>query len=101
MTYLSTTGTPPVGAPGPSGALRMTPGRWTALAVAVPVALALIGWTGFSLVASFAKGSYPFSYAVPVQDGQVGGTISAGDVTLRFHDGALRARVADDEEHTT
>jgi hypothetical protein len=83
MTNQTTTATPPVGAPGPSGALRMTPGRWTALAVAVPVALALIGWTGFSLVASFAKGSYPFSYAVPVQDGQVGVTISAGDVTLR------------------
>jgi exodeoxyribonuclease VII large subunit len=26
---------------------------------------------------------------------------SAGDVTLRFHDGALRARVANDEEHAT
>jgi DUF4097 and DUF4098 domain-containing protein YvlB len=83
MTYLSTTGTPPVGAPGQSGALRMTPGRWVALAVSVPVALALIGWTGFSLVGSFAKGSYPFSYALPVQDGQVAVTISAGDVTLR------------------
>jgi DUF4097 and DUF4098 domain-containing protein YvlB len=30
-----------------------------------------------------AKGSYPFSYAVPVQDGQVAVTISAGNVTLR------------------
>ncbi len=83
MTYLSTTGTPPVGAPGPSGGLRMTPGRWVALAVAVPVALALIGWTGYNLVGSFARGSYPFSYAVPVQDGQVAVTISAGSVTLR------------------
>jgi Putative adhesin len=83
MTYLSTTGTPAVGAPGPSGPLHMTPGRWAALAVAVPVALALIGWTGFSLVGSFAKGTYPFSYAVPVQDGQVAVNISAGNVTLR------------------
>ncbi len=83
MTYLPTTGTPPVGAPVPSGALRMTPGRWAALAVAVPVALALIGWTGYNLVGSFARGSYPFSYAVPVQHGQVAVTISAGSVTLR------------------
>ncbi len=88
MTYLSTTGTPPVGAPGPSGGLRMTPGRWVALAVAVPVALALIGWTGYSLVGSFARGSYPFSYAVPVQDGQVAVNISAGNVTLRPGPGA-------------
>jgi hypothetical protein len=83
MTYLSRTGTRPVGAAGPYGPLRMTPGRWAALAVAVPVALALIGWTGFNLVSTVAKGSYPFSYAVPVQDGQVAVTISAGNVTLR------------------
>jgi len=61
----------------------MTPGRWVALAVGVPVALALIGWTGFSLVASTARGSYPFSYAIPVQDGQVAVNVNAGDVTLR------------------
>jgi hypothetical protein len=60
----------------------MTPGRWVALAVAVPVALALIGWTGFSLVASVAHGSYPFSYAFPVRDGQVALNLSAGDITL-------------------
>ena len=83
MTYLSRTGTRPAGAAGPYGPLRMTPGRWAALAVAVPVALALIGWTGFNLVSTVAKGSYPFSYAVPVQDGQVAVTISASSVTLR------------------
>ncbi len=81
MTYLSTTGTPV--APSPFGSVRMTPGRWAALAVAVPVALALIGWTGFSLVSTVAKGIYPFSYAVPVQHGQVAVSISAGNVTLR------------------
>jgi hypothetical protein len=61
----------------------MTPGRWVALAVGVPVALALIGWTGFSLVASVSHGSYPFSYAIPVQHGQVAVNINAGDVTLQ------------------
>jgi Putative adhesin len=61
----------------------MTPGRWVALAVAVQVALALIGWTGFSLVASVAHGSYPFSYTFPVHDGQVALNVSTGDITLR------------------
>ena len=59
MTFMSTTGQAPepaVGAPGPSGPLRMTPGRWVALAVGVPVALALIGWTGFSLITTGRPG---------------------------------------------
>jgi Putative adhesin len=85
MTFMSTTGQTPVspgGAPDTSGPLRMTPGRWVALAVAVPVALALIGWTGFSLVASVGRGSYPFSYTFPVHDGQVALNINAGDISL-------------------
>jgi Putative adhesin len=82
MTFMSTTGQSPVSAPGPSGPLRLTPGRWVALAIAVPVALALIGWTGYSLVASVARGSYPFSYTFPVHNGQVALNVSAGDITL-------------------
>ena len=46
--------TSPPGLPDTVSPLRMTPGRWLALAVAVPVALALIGWTGFSLVSATA-----------------------------------------------
>jgi Putative adhesin len=83
MTFMPTTGQPPVSAAGPSGPLRMTPGRWVALAVAVPVALALIGWTGFSLVASVAQGSYPFSYTFPVHDGQVALNVTAGNINVR------------------
>lgn len=86
MTFMSTTGrspVPPAGARGAPGALRMTPGRWAVLAIGVPVALALIGWTGFNLVATVARGSYPFSFVVPVQDGRVAVSINAGDVTLR------------------
>ena len=82
MTFMPATGQAPVSAPGPSGPLRMTPGRWVALAVGVPVALALIGWTGFSLVASVARGSYPFSYTFPVHHGQLALNLSAGNVTL-------------------
>jgi putative adhesin len=86
MTFMSTTGqapVPPAGPRGPLGPLLMTPGRWVALAVGVPVALALIGWTGFSLVTTVARGSYPFSYAIPVRDGQVAVNINADDVTLQ------------------
>ncbi len=86
MTFMSTTGqspVPPADPSGPFGALRMTPGRWVALAVGVPVALALIGWTGFSLVATAAQGSYPFSLPVPVYHGQVAVTVTAGNITLR------------------
>jgi Putative adhesin len=88
MTFMSATERnpespePPAGARGTSGALRMTPGRWVALAIAMPVALALIGWTGFSLVASLAQGSYPVNYPIPVHDGQVAVNVDAGNVTL-------------------
>lgn len=91
MTFMSTTGqapVPPAGPRGPLGPLLMTPGRWVALAVGVPVALALIGWTGFSLVTTVARGTYPFSYAIPVQDRQVAVNINAGDVTLQEAPGA-------------
>ena len=71
------------GASRASGHLRMTPGRWVAVALAVPVAIALIGWTGFDLVTAIARGSYPFSYAVQVHDGQVALNLNGGNVTLR------------------
>jgi Putative adhesin len=73
--------------PAPSS-LRMTPGRWAALAVGVPVALALIGWTGFSLVGMVAKASYPFSYTVPVHDSQVTVTANLGNLTVRQTSGS-------------
>jgi Putative adhesin len=96
MTFMSTTGQAPVPSADTSdssGRLRMTPGRWAALAVAVPVALALIGWTGFSLITTVARGSYPFSYAVPVQDGQVAMNLTAGNVTLREAPGGTTAQL--------
>ncbi|HXW86901.1 MAG TPA: DUF4097 family beta strand repeat-containing protein [Streptosporangiaceae bacterium] len=71
------------GASRASGNLRMTPGRWVAVAFAVPIALALIGWTGFSFVGLVARNSYPFTYPVQVHDGQVALNVSGGNVTLR------------------
>jgi hypothetical protein len=93
MTFRSTTDRSPAGVPGPLGPLRMTPGRWVALAVAVPVALALIGWTGFNLVSSLARGSYPFSYPIPVNNGQVALNVTAGNITLRAAPAARAARL--------
>jgi Putative adhesin len=83
MTLTQTTG-----APRASGNLRMTPGRWVAVALAVPVALALIGWTGFTLVSTIARGSYPFSYPVLVHDGQIAVNVNEGNVTLQQASGA-------------
>jgi hypothetical protein len=80
--------TPTAGAPRASGNLRMTPGRWVAVALAVPVAIALIGWTGFSLVTAIARASYPFSYPVEVHNGQAAVNLNEGNVTLRQAFGA-------------
>jgi Toastrack DUF4097 len=94
MTFMSTAGQAPPAEPrGPLGSLLMTPGRWVALAVGVPAALALIGWTGFSLITTVAQGSYPFSFAIPVQSGQLAININSGDVTLREVPGASAARL--------
>jgi Putative adhesin len=91
MTFMPTTGQtpgPPVSGSGTPGPLRMTPGRWAALAIGVPVALALIGWTGFSLIGTVAKGSYPFSYPVPVRNGQVALNLNFGNVTVHQTSGS-------------
>ncbi len=62
--------------------LRMTPGRWVALAVGVPVALALIGWSAFSLVAWIGRASFPINTSIPVQDGHLVASTGGGDITV-------------------
>jgi Putative adhesin len=71
------------GASRAAGGMRMTPGRWVAVALAVPVAIALIGWTGFSFVSTLAQASYRFSYPVDVSHGQVTMNVNGGNITLR------------------
>ena len=78
MTLTST-----VGASRAAGNAAMTPGRWVALVFAVPVALALIGWTAFDFVSLVARGSYSFSLPVPVHDGQATVNVNGSNVTLR------------------
>lgn len=64
--------------------LRMTPGRWMALLIGVPVALALIGWTGFSFVAQFGRASIPvYDTSLLVRHGQLSVNAGGGNVTVR------------------
>ena len=56
--------------------LPMTKGRRLALLLGVPLALALIGWTGLTEVAYAGLGSYQVRLAVPVHGSTV--TLSAG-----------------------
>ena len=49
-----------------TGPLPLTPGRWVTLAIGVPVALALIAWTGLNVVAAVGVGSYRVNLTVPV-----------------------------------
>jgi Putative adhesin len=69
--------------PRPPAALRMTPGRWVTLAIGVPVALAFIGWSGFSLVASIGQASFPVSATIPVEHGRLVASTDGGDITVR------------------
>jgi len=60
----------------------MTPGRWVTLAIGVPIALACIGWSAFSLVASIGQASFPVSATIPVQNGRVVASTGGGDITV-------------------
>ncbi|MGH3198147.1 MAG: DUF4097 family beta strand repeat-containing protein [Streptosporangiaceae bacterium] len=70
------------GPPRAPGALRMTPGRWVALVIGVPIALALIGWTGFSLVTGVGQAHYPVTGTIPLENGQLVASMGGADVTL-------------------
>ena len=63
-------------------ALRMTPGRWVALAIGVPIALAFIGCAGFSLVANLGRASFPVNTTFTVQGGHLVASVGGGDVTV-------------------
>jgi len=73
---------PATGAPRARGGLRMTPGRWVTLAIGVPFALALIGWSAFSLVAGIGRASFPVSASIPLQDGHLVASSGGGDITV-------------------
>jgi hypothetical protein len=92
MTTAPATG-PVTSPPRPPAALRMTPGRWATLAIGVPIALVLIGWSAFSLVADIGGASFPVSATIPLQNGQLVASTGGGDITVRqgqVSDGAAR-----------
>jgi hypothetical protein len=76
----------------PPATLRMTPGRWATLAVGVPIALVLIGWSVFSLVADIGQASFAVSTTIPVQDGRVAASTGGGDITV--HQGQVSGGTA-------
>ena len=61
--------------------LPMTAGRRVALLLGVPVALAVIGWTGLTAVAYAGQASYPVRLSVPVHGSTV--SFSADDADVR------------------
>lgn len=62
--------------------LPMTRGRVLALLLGVPLAFALIAWTGLTEVAFAGLGSYPVRLAVPVQGSTVSVAAGAADMQV-------------------
>jgi len=91
MTTVPSTG-PVASRPRPPAVLRMTPGRWITLLIGVPIALAFIGWSAFSLVASIGQASFPVSTAIPVIQGRLVASTGGGDITV--HQGQLSGGAA-------
>jgi Putative adhesin len=82
MTTLPTTG-PETRPPRAPARLPMTPGRWLALAIGVPIALALIGWTGFSFVSTLGQASFPVDTTIPLEHGRLTADMNGADIVLR------------------
>jgi hypothetical protein len=61
--------------------LPMTAGRWVALAIGLPIVLALIAYTGLTEVALAGQASYPVRLTIPVHGTTV--SLSAGSADVR------------------
>ena len=66
----------------PATSFRMTGGRRAALFFGVPVCLALVAGTGFSLVGDFGEGHYPVTYTAPASTTALTLNVT-GQVTIR------------------
>jgi hypothetical protein len=60
----------------------MTRARRVALALGVPVCLALTGWGAFAIVGEIGQGHFPVSAAIPVTGGTVTAHLGGGNVHL-------------------
>ena len=63
--------------------LPMTPVRWVTLALGLPVALALIGWSSFTAIALADQASYRVHVSSPASGGQARVKIDNADATVR------------------
>jgi hypothetical protein len=82
-TAMTTVTGPVTGPPKAPDRLRMTPGRWAALAIGVPVALVLILGGGLSLVSDIGMASFPVSRAIPLGHGRLVADLNGADLTVR------------------
>jgi Toastrack DUF4097 len=80
---LNTVTGPVTGPPQAPDRLRMTPGRWIALAIGVPVALVLIIGNAFSLVTDIGMASYHVDQAIPLDHGRLVASTGGGGLTVR------------------
>jgi hypothetical protein len=79
-----TTVTGPVaGQSHPPARLTMTPGRWVALMIGVPIALALILGGGLSLVTDIGTASYHVDRAISLDHGRLVASANGSDLTVR------------------
>lgn len=69
--------------PTPASPLRMTRGRVAALAIGVPVCLALIATTALSLVADLGIGHFPVNYTIPTGARSVNVTLDGGQLAVK------------------
>jgi Putative adhesin len=63
--------------------LPLTRGRLAALAVGVPLCLALTGWGGLNIVAQVGQGHFPVSHTFPASAGRLTVSVSGGDILLQ------------------
>jgi hypothetical protein len=63
--------------------LPMTAARRITLALGVPAALLIIGWTGFDAIAWAGQGSFGVDFSVPVHSGRVSLSVGGGSVRVR------------------
>ena len=73
---------PSAGAQQAPDRLRMTPGRWIALAIGVPVALVLIIGNGFSLVTDIGTASYHVDRTISLDHGRLVASANGSDLTV-------------------
>jgi hypothetical protein len=77
----------------PARRTSMTPAQRVILLLGVPATLALVAWTGYSIVASTAQGSYTSAYTEAVTGPSLTMNVDGGDVDVQGGAAAGSARL--------